>query len=298
MEFFDWLNIPQMFLQYFGGYISGDFSSPGAASAYMFRLNLICVIVAAALFIVGTVFGGIGLMTMAKNRGVKHGWLGFIPFANTYYAEKFAGECTVFGKKIKHVGLWCMLAEILYVGLSVFSLVVNLILIKNPAYYIEHTIEESNYTYFAFDSGRITGSMRTLALAGDVMSIISSVWWLVTLFFFCALFFGLFRKYYARSPFLMTFLCVVLPCRGFVLFAVRNNTPIDYNEYIRKRMAEERRRYEEQYGPRGGDGGYGGSGGGGYGSGGSGGGADSPFPDFDGSKGSGRDGDGPFSDFN
>ncbi len=79
----------------------------------------------------------------------------------------------------------------------------------------------------------------------------------------------------------MTFLCAVLPCRGFVLFAVRNNTPIDYNEYMRKRMEEERRRY----GQGGSDGMNGGSG------------SDSPFPDFDNSSASGRDSDGPFSDF-
>lgn len=283
MEFFDWLNVPQIFLQYFGGYFGGDLSTPQSAAAFMFRINLICIIVAACLFVVGTVFGGIGLFTMAKRRGEKHAWLGFLPFANTYYAEKFAGDCNIFGKKVKHIGLWCMLAEIVFVALSIFSLVVNLILISNPDLYAAVLNEETGETYFMLNNGLLTGEMRTLALASDVVSVISSIWWLVLLLLFCSLFFGLFRKYYARSPFLMTFLCVVLPCRGFVLFAVRNNTPIDYNEYIRKRMEEERRRY-------GGNGDDGQGGGERHGD-------NSPFPDFDGTKGSGRDDDGPFSDF-
>ena len=300
MEFFDWLNVPQAILQYFNGYLGRDFSTATSTASFMLRINLICIIVAAVLFVVGTVFGGIGLMTMAKRRGVKHGWLGFVPFANTFYAEKFAGECNIFGKKIKHIGLWSMLAEIIYVGLNVFTLVVNLMLMSNPAYYAPHVIEETGQIYYSFSSDLLFGGMRTLALASDVISIISTVWWLITLFLFCSLFFGLFRKYYARSPFLMTFLCVVLPCRGFVLFAVRNNTPIDYNEYIRKRMEEERRRYEERYGTpgdNGENGSYGGSGGYGGNSGNGGNGGDSPFPDFDGTKGSGRNEDGPFSDF-
>ncbi len=286
MEFFDWLSVPQLFIQYFGNYFGGDISTAQSAAALNFRWNLICIIVAAGLFLVGTVFGGIGLMAMAKKRGMKNGWLGFVPFLNTYFAGEVAGEANVFGKKIKHVGLWCMLVEIAFVAMQTFALVVSLVIASNPAYYSERLIEETGMVYYALDSGLITGSMRKLAFAGDVVNIIVSVWWFVLLFFFCALFFALFRKYYARSPFLMTFLCAVLPCRGFVLFAVRNNTPIDYNEYMRKRMEEERRRYQDQYGQGGGNGGYGGGGG-----------SDSPFPDFDNSSASGRDSDGPFSDF-
>lgn len=284
MEFFDWLNVPQIFLQYFSGYLNFDISTEHAAAANMFKINLICMIVAAGLFVIGTVFCGIGLFVLAKKRGVKHGWMGFIPILNTYYVGKFAGEGTVFGKKIKNVGLWCMLIEIVFVALQVFGLVVNLMLISNPAYYAERLIEETGERYFEFSSSsKIMGGMRTLALAGDVVNMIASVWWFVLLFFLCTLYFAFFRKYYARSPFLMTFLCAIVPCRGFVLFAVRNNTPIDYNEYMRKRMEEERRRYSQQYGGQSGGGGNGGG--------------DSPFPDFDNSSASGRDSDGPFSDF-
>ena len=33
----------------------------------------------------------------------------------------------------------------------------------------------------------------------------------------------------------MTVISVILPLRGFVLFAVRNNTPVDYEAYLRER---------------------------------------------------------------
>ena len=78
--------------------------------------------------------------------------------------------------------------------------------------------------------------------------------YLALILFFCAVFFAFFRKYYARSPFLMTFLCAVLPLRGIVIFAVRNNTPVDYDAYMRRKMQQYAAR---QGNPYGGQGGYG-----------------------------------------
>ena len=49
------------------------------------------------------------------------------------------------------------------------------------------------------------------------------------------LFIAFFRKYYARGPILLAFLSAVLPFRGITIFAVRNNAPVDYNDYIRRR---------------------------------------------------------------
>ena len=296
MEFFDLMGFPQTMIQYFSSYFGGDVSTAANAAAYFSRIMYICIGVAAGLFVVLLIFGGIALSTMGKKRGLKNGWLGYLPFANTYYTGKLSGEGTIFGKKIKNIGLICMLLEIAYFAMQLFVLVVNLLLVSNPAYYSRHVIEESNIVYYSFDGALVTGGMRTLALASNVLNVIGYLWWFVLLFFFVAMFSSLFRKYYARSPFLMTFLCAVLPCRGIVLFAVRNNTPIDYNDYIRKRMEEERRRYDEQFGRSGGS--YGGDRRSG----------DSPFPDYEGRPGDDRDhsgdgnngssgGDGPFSDF-
>ena len=296
MEYFDWLSVPQVIVSYFGAYLGGDISTAASAAQFMRNYYLICILVAAGLYLLGLVMGGIGLNTIAKRRGVKNGWLGFLPFGNTYMSGKFADEGNIFGKKVKNIGLWCVIAEFVFVAIQIFTLVANVILVSNPNFYSSYELE-SGEIYYMFDSARVTSEYSRLVVASDVINVISYIWWFVLIFLFCTLYFAFFRKYYARSPFLMTFLCSIIPCRGFVLFAVRNNTPLDYNEYIRKRMAEERRRQEEQYG-RGGDNGNGGSNGyGGTDGGGSSNGGNSPFPDFDGTSGSGRDNDGPFSDF-
>ena len=252
MEYFDWLSVPQAIISYFGAYLGGDVSTAEHSAAFVFKWNLICVIAAAGLYLLGLIMGGVGLYAMAKRRGAQHGWLGFLPFGNTWLSGEFAEQGNLMGKQIKKIGLWCVIAEVVFVALETFTLVSSLILISNPAFYSPQEIVETGEVFYTFDSALVSEDLRALSVASDVISIISTVWWFILLVLFCALYSSFFRKYYARSPYLMTFLCSVVPCRGFVLFAVRNNTPLDYNEYIRKRMAEERRRYDEQFG-RGGD---------------------------------------------
>ena len=126
----------------------------------------------------------------------------------------------------------------------------------------------------------------------------------------CLMFYSFYRKYYARSPFIMMFLSALFPFRGIVIFAVRNNAPVDYDAWMRRKMEEfNRRQQQNRPGNYGGYGGYNGQGGGpndpggsgGYGgAGGQGGTGENPFPDFGGANGSGDSGSGsdsPFSDF-
>ena len=80
MEFFDWMNVPQFFIE--------NFLWANTAEEYISiqRMGLmISLIVAGALYLIGHIFGGIGLYTIAKREGIKHPWLGFLPFLNTWY---------------------------------------------------------------------------------------------------------------------------------------------------------------------------------------------------------------------
>ena len=84
MEFFDWMGIPQVFLEFY-------FDSSGTIEeiiANLVRTQIICLIVAAGLYVVGVVFCGLGLNTIAKNAGIKHRWMGFVPILNTFYIGK------------------------------------------------------------------------------------------------------------------------------------------------------------------------------------------------------------------
>lgn len=279
MEFFGLINVVQFFLEYFS--FGSSFSSLEERVNYVINTQTISLYVAAGLYVVCLVFGGIGMTVMAKKVGMKHSWLAFLPFANTWYAGKLAGETQLFGQKMKRVGLYAALAEFFFVALSVFGLVLWYARM-NPAYFSEMTDSDGS-VYYVFDSSLVPLASRWIVTADIVCNVLEMIADLFLIFFLCVLFYAFFRKYYARGPFLMTFLCAILPLRGFVIFAVRNNSPVDYDAYMRKKM-EQYARAQRGYGQGGYDiygnpidpGNYGGNA--------PGGGADEdPFSDFGGS---------------
>ncbi len=279
MEFFDWINVVQIFTQYF----TVVPTQPSAAEyvELLRQILLISVGVAGGIYLICLIFGGIGMTAMAKKVGMKHSWLAFLPFANTWYAGRLAGETQLFGKKMKRVGLYAMLAEVVYVAINVFSLVVRFGL-NQPGYFVEQYNDSGTLINIDIDPERIPMALRWLVTANIVLDVVKSISYIAMLFFLCVLFYAFFRKYYARGPFLMTFMCALLPLRGFVIFAVRNNTPVDYNAYMRRKMEEYRRQQGGGYGP------YNGGGYDAYGNPASGGGGeDDPFSDFKGPPSSG-----------
>lgn len=288
MEFFDWINIVQTFMQYF--YNPSLTGSLEEKLAQIVDVNLLVqyigIGVAAGLFVLCLIMGGIGMHVMAKRAGIGGSWMGFVPFLNTWYAGKLAGETTVFRTKMKRPGLWAMLLEVVYVLLNVFSIVIWFLLMREE-YFAGSYNDKGELTGFYLNAAQIPLALRWIVDAQIAVQVCISVSRLALIFFFCLLFFAFFRKYYARSPFLMTFLCAIFPLRGFVIFAVRNNAPVDYDAYVRRQMEEFRRRQAGQYGGPGGFGADVSRGG------------DDPFSDFGGSGGApaSSSGDDPFPDF-
>jgi hypothetical protein len=289
MEFFDWTSVPQIVLMY----LTPNVESGAQAAAQMRWIQMICLICAAGLYLAGLLCGGFGLMTMAKRQGIKFWWIGFLPFGNTYLTGKLAGETNFFGKKMKRMGLYAMICEIMYVVFQIAMLVAWYQLMSGEFFVLVEP--EKGPSYWEFDPnlvGQMYPQHAWIVTFYNVISVIAQAWWFVMLLFFCFLFSAFFRKYYARSPFLMTFLCAFLPLRGFVLLAVRKNTPVDYNAYLHRRYEQMRQQ-------------QGGYGAGGYGTPNAPSGGNEPFSDFGsptppdgGSNGGNSDAGGsPFEDF-
>lgn len=257
---------------------------PSDAAGYIDVIRNVRLIVlgcTAALYLVGHIFGGIGLYKIAKRAGNKHAWMAFVPLLNTYLCGEIAGEFTIFGARMKRGGLYAMLLEFAVLVLQVFCFTVDMCTL-NPAFFVPS--EEYGYL---LDPAAMPAGAQILVLSADILTYIHYGLQLVMIFFMCVVYNAFFKKYYARSPFLMTFLCVILPARGYVLFAVRNNQAFDYNEYLRRKMEQYARSRQAPYGNNGGFGGAGGSG-------------DAPFSDFgsgDPPHGGGGSDDAPFSDF-
>lgn len=249
MEFFDWLSVPQIVL----GYVNFTVDTADEAASKLRWILIICVLVAAALYLTGLLCGGFGLMKMAKKQGIKYWWLGFLPFGNTYLTGKLAGETRVFGSKCKRIGLYAVLAELLYVVLEIVLLVITFVLIDGRFYeLVPQTNAEGEATsaYYRFSATMFKEQFPEYAwilTLQNVLYYIARIWVFVVLFLFCFMFSAFFRKYYARSPFLMTFLCAVMPFRGFVLLAVRDNTPVDYVAYMQRRYEQMRGAQQPPY---------------------------------------------------
>lgn len=282
--------------------VSADLQTQLEAFVAAYRqAMLIGLCIAAGIYLVCLVMGGIGMHVMAKKRGMKGSWMAFLPFLNTLYAGKLAGETNFFGKKVKWMGGAAALLEFVHVGLSVFSFYI-LFSFMRPEYCDPITTADGLFGGAEFVSSKLPVGMRWMLTADTVCEILTYVFYLFLLLAMCMMFYSLYRKYYARSPFIMMFLSALLPFRGFVIFAVRNNTPVDYDAWMRQRMEEfSRRQQQGRPGNYGGYGGYSGpqDGSGSYGDSAQG---NEPFSDFggpnssNGSNGSGG-GDSPFSDF-
>lgn len=64
-------------------------------------------------WLVNYILRGVGIYKMSKNRGIKNGFLGFIPYAHRYQFGVLAGELEIFNKKMKNTGLWLVLTPII-----------------------------------------------------------------------------------------------------------------------------------------------------------------------------------------
>ena len=254
MEFFDLFNVPMIFMEEIVNLII----KPDIQNVYDFSNVILTYYLFAALgtlgvYLILVVFGGIGLNKLAKKQGLKHRWMAFLPFLNTYYAGKLAGETQFFGQKMKRVGLYAMISEILYVALQLFVFAAVII-----SYFPEYrTLEVSDGVMTGAANEAMPSWIEPAVTYGNLVAYLL---WFFVIVFFCVLFVAFFRKYYARGPILLAFLSAVLPFRGFTIFAVRNNAPVDYNDYIRRRTQAYMRNngYQPPYGPYGpGNGGYG-----------------------------------------
>ncbi len=192
MDFFSWLSVPQLILEMFQK-ISEDATESEVAYLAL-RNSYISIGVAGGLFLLGLIFGGIALRAMAKKEGMKPSFLAFLPFANTWYAGKIAGEANFFGQKMKRVGLYAMLLEILYVAMETLLVVVNLLATKPENFVF-------NAPYWRVETACLPQWQCILIHYGRYISLGLEICLIV---FLVVIFMALFLKNYASGPVLMT----------------------------------------------------------------------------------------------
>ncbi len=194
------------------------------------------------------VLQGVGLYKMAKNRGLKSKWLAFLPFANIYYIGKLAGEIDLFGHKIKRLGLYAMISQILATVACAATLIAELYLFINCGNPIGET--PMGTPYWTELSGTALSVSRFYDLSFYIIPLAQQIFSILML----VLLIGLYKKYYPKNyiflGLLMLFPITRFVSRYIVIFILRNREAIDYEAYIRaKREAYMRQhRYQNPYG--------------------------------------------------
>ena len=207
--------------------------------------------IGAGVWLILFILQGVGLYTMAKRRGMKKRVLAFLPFANIWYMGKLAGECRVFGRKVKRVGLYAMLAQIALTLLIGLYLAAEMYLyMKGDPYYSE----TSHYPIWGFDG--FAGKVENFYKYGDLFIAIFDLTYVILMI---VLLNGLFKQYAPKKYMILSILFVFLsPARFVTVFCLRNKEPIDYEVYMRARR-EAYIRQRQQYYNRYGNGPYGGN---------------------------------------
>ena len=212
----------------------------GMDSVTVGNLFLSHVLTEASLWIAGYVFLGIGLFTMAKKRKMKIAPLAFVPFASTFLIGKLVGEINFFGKKIKRLGLYAMLVEIVLFALKVVQDVFYLpILIR---YFNSPVTSELFAELYGNAIQGVVGVLNPNAYGIMLEYVIMGVSFISGLAYFILLMF-LFRNYSPKSSFLFILLSVFGKVflganllGPIFVFCIRNNSCEEYREFMRMKM--------------------------------------------------------------
>lgn len=194
-----------------------------------------------AIWLTLFILQGFGLSAMAKKRGLKKRWLAFVPFANIWYIGKIAGECNVFGQRMKRGGLYTMLAQIFTTVLCGLTIAVQVYLLV-----VEGAPE---YDQFGFPFWvNLTGFSAVAYKFYGISQYLLPIFQLVYEVFMLILLIALYKRYAHRNYFILSMLALFVPVSRFiVIFVLRNRNGIDYDAYMRARH-EAYMRQQQQYG--------------------------------------------------
>ena len=200
--------------------------------------------VAAVVMVALFLLQGFGLFAMANRRKMKKKWMAFVPFANVYLMGKLAGDCAVFGRRMKNIGLYAMIAQIVAFCLGVLSLTVTAFLFGRYGGYIQSTGSSLGWMDLPAEAVWMENYYRNGDLLTGLVQIVYTAFMLILLI-------GLYKKYSPKNHMLLAVLILFVPFARFItVFVVRNRAPFDYEGYMRARREEFMRR---NYGPYGGN---------------------------------------------
>lgn len=191
------------------------------------------VLIAIALYL----FMAFGLKTMAKKREIKESFLAYIPFAQYVLIGKLAIDPDKKDNKLLYI-----------------SIATAIIMLVNFAFSTVDRVMGQLALLEAINAGSIqTIDLYTFLYGSSVFSqivyyIMSGVQ-LVEVFLTAYLLLGFFKKYRPQSYTSFAIVGALFGLTPLFVYAIRNNEPIDYYEYLKKRYGAAANRNGFPYNP-------------------------------------------------
>ena len=201
---------------------------------------MIAALISSLLWLGVFVLQGIGIYTMAKKQGLKKRGLAFVPFVNIWYIGKLAGECHFFGQRMKRAGMYAMIAQIVSTLLCVLTIAAE--------EYLWIMQGEPKISEFGYYWTGLTGFSLTAFKFYEISGYLLPIFQLFVEIFLVILMMSLCKKYAPKNYMLLSMLTLFIPIsRFFIIFALRNRAPIDYEAYMRARHEAYIRRQQQYY---------------------------------------------------
>ena len=200
-------------------------------------------VVGVLFWVVAFILQGVGISTMAKNRGIKNRGLAFVPFVNILYIGRLAGECQFFSQRVKRAGMYAMIAQIITTLFTIAMIAAEIYLWMMHG--VPQTEPQLGLSYWP----GLTGFSRTVSEFYDLSGYLLSIFQLICGVLLVILLMSLYKKYEPRNHFALSMLTLLAPIsRFFIIFAIRKRKAIDYEAYMRARRDAYVRR-QQYYNP-------------------------------------------------
>lgn len=205
-------------------------------------------VVGGVCFLIVFVFQAVGLFVIAGREGYKNRWMAFIPFFNTYYI----GVCGQKNRTFKTVDT------------RIFSLIAAIVEALLVGCFIINSIAQFSLADFIIKDTVTTGygfSYKINTISTEINShpeLFWAVWcfnyldtyiinslelaFLVMQVFTLSAFFQTFA---ARRYMLFTITSILFPVQGILIFILRNNSGMNYREFVRREQERQYRMYQQ-----------------------------------------------------
>lgn len=230
MDFFEYASVAQIFVNSDTWYVP--------------------LIVGGLCFLTVFVFQAVGLFIISGREGYKNRWMAFIPFFNTYYI----GVCGQKNRTFKTVdtkifSLIAAILEVLLVVGYVLNYVARFLLIS---YNLIEYVESTNGYGLMWQTEVLSSGIREypeLFWAGwcfefldkFILSFMELAFLVMQVFTLSAFF----QTFAARRYMLFTITSLLFPVQGILIFILRNNSGMNYREFVRREQERQYRMYQQ-----------------------------------------------------